>query len=110
MNIFRKKSSKVEKNDSHFSDIADEFANEKSLENVTPKHIAGSTMIRIDNAMSSVEEDIKDDSNFLNKYSSCDASIFKLRIGPNYASQKAKAPGKEAFMEMLGIEFVFICL
>ena len=40
------------------------------------------------------------------KWSQCEASSFKLRVGPNYKSTGAKAPSPNELYDLVGIDFL----
>ena len=39
-----------------------------------------------------------------NTWSFCNSSSFNLRVGPNYASNKKKAPSPPSLLEIVGVE------
>jgi hypothetical protein len=69
-------------------------------EPIPPKIVAGSTFMR----GVSYSSDLTPDLIIPHTWSSCDASSFQLRCGPNYKKNQKKAPSPPAFYELVGVE------
>ena len=74
----------------------------------TVKHVAGASVpksIALDSSSLSLAElTLRENQT----WSKCPSESFHLRVGPNYSSNKKKAPSPQALLEMVGVDF-FSC-